>query len=466
MHEVIPDAFRFEFLRVYLEYSPLRNQIVLSENAVETRKEMRPEAGPTFPQQKTGDFLPDFIGIIPTRGCNLDCSYCGFRVSGTRQKVLKAEKAIHFIEWYARLLHEHKREVLNIHFFGGEPFTQPNLCRIAVEAAKNAAKRYGMHTIFEAATNGFMNRKTAEFVRDSIDYIILSIDGPPGIQNRHRPRRNGAGSFDAVSRSARFFSQKSERLCLRCCITSDTVEEMVAIAKWFQRLRPAVVSFETLQESPESKAAGLQAPDPWRFASNFVRAQELLEQSGIETVYATADIHTRKVSFCPVGRDVAILSPDGTLSGCYLLPGDWEQRGMNLNLGFVDEFGIHIEPTSVERLRGHNVWNKDRCRNCFCKWHCAGGCHVNHTFPGSGNEFDDLCIQTRIISLYRLLKEIGRKDLFQKLVRRPVEFVRVILQKSDTAKTREVRIADRNVIALAGQEKSPGARRGSLEQRE
>jgi len=385
------------------------------------------------PEQKKGDFIPDFIGLIPTRGCNLDCRYCGFRRLDAPSEIMPLEIAEAGIEWYANLLKRTGKEILNIHFFGGEPFSQPKFCMGAVQAARRIARMHGMGTVFEAATNGFMNEDTTKFVRDSIDCIVLSLDGPPEIQNRHRPRRNGAGSFNQVCRSASIFSEAPGKLCLRACITSETVHRMEEIATWFcTEFRPAAVSFETLQESSESMDAGLKAPDPWDFALHFVKAESLLECAGVKAVYATADTSTCKISFCPVARDVAILSPDGRISGCYLLDKDWESRGMDLHLGRVLPSGkVLIYKNAIQRLRSLNVINKPRCENCFCKWHCAGGCHVNHTFPGCNNRFDDLCIQTRIIALLHILKSLGREDVFDRLTGDQEALQRVILQSSD-----------------------------------
>jgi len=214
---------------------------------------------------------------------------------------------------------------------------------------------------------------------------------------------------------------------------------MEEIAAWFyQEFRPSSVCFETLQPSPESMEAGLKPPDPWEFALNFVKASSLLEKVGVEAVYATSDTKARRISFCPVARDVAIISPDGTVSGCYLLERDWEARGLDLNLGHTSAWGkLLLEEEAVERLRAMNVMNISRCQSCFCKWHCAGGCQVNHSYPGCEKTYDDLCIQTRVIALSNILRNLDRDDVFEYLVQDREALKRVILQSSDLFDTRK-----------------------------
>ena len=383
--------------------------------------------------QRKGDFLPDFIGLIPTRDCNLNCRYCGFRGEEDLSGIMPVEMAVQCVEWYARLLKDKKREILNVHFFGGEPFLVPELPMMAVHAARIKAKEWGLKASFEAATNGVMSEETAGFVGDFIDFIMLSIDGPPDIQNSLRPKPDGSGSFEIVHRSAKIFSEGSGSLCLRTCITSATVNRMQEIASWlYQEYRPHSISFETLQPSPESQKSGLLPPDPWTFALNFTRAASVLEQWGVEAVYATADINMCHLSFCPVSRDVAIISPDGIISNCYLMEKEWKLRGLDLNLGHITGTGeIVLDHHSIETLRSLQVLNKPRCRSCFCRWHCAGGCHVNHTFPGCADAYDELCIQTRIITLFNILKDLKREDVFENLIRDKKYLGRVIFQRSD-----------------------------------
>jgi hypothetical protein len=82
--------------------------------------------------------------------------------------------------------------------------------------------------------------------------------------------------------------------------------------------------------------------------------------------------------------------------------------------------------------RSLNVWNKPFCARCFCKWHCAGGCHVNHVLPDSAGSYDRLCIQTRIITLRNILKAMGRDDLTRELLADCVALGRAVQQISDT----------------------------------
>jgi uncharacterized protein len=149
-------------------------------------------------------------------------------------------------------------------------------------------------------------------------------------------------------------------------------------------------------------------------------------------VYAAADIAARRVSFCPVSQDVPIVSPDGSINACYLLRQDWEVRGLDLRLGKIENGAVLLDDGAVAAARSLNVWNKPLCARCFCKWHCAGGCHVNHVLSTTPGDYDRLCTQTRILTLRNILGAMGRDDIARELVESPGALERAVWRTGDT----------------------------------
>jgi uncharacterized protein len=210
------------------------------------------------------------------------------------------------------------------------------------------------------------------------------------------------------------------------------VDRLPEIAEWLCReFRPVSICFEPVQPTAQSAAAGLLPPDPWRFARRFVEAAAVLEGFGVEAVYAAADIRARRVSFCPVGQDVVIVSPDGLLSACYLLRQDWEEKGFDLVLGRMENGTVYLDEEALAAIRALNVRNKPFCRRCFCRWHCAGGCHVNHVLPAGDGAYDRLCVQTRIITLGNILRAMGQDALLAALLDDGAALARAVEQRSD-----------------------------------
>ena len=386
-----------------------------------------------MPMPHLGDLEPAFLGLIPTRGCHLACRYCNFQQADVSALTMPLPMVRHAVTWYLDQVAALGRTTAGIHFFGGEPFYAPEVVDLAVPLARLLADERGIEVAFEVASNGVYSERRAQWIADNIDTIVLSFDGPEEIQNRHRPYVDGRGTFDIVAHTARVLSQGNGDLFLRACVTEDTAGHMADIAAWFCRaFHPKGVCFEPVQPAGEGGAGDLQPPDPWSFARNYVWAAEVLEDHGVQPVYAAADIRARRVSFCPVGSDVAIVSPDGSVDACYLLPQEWQTRGMDLHIGRVLADGmVLLDGDALQATRKENVWNKPACARCLCRWHCAGGCHVHHMPPESPGGYDRLCLQTRILTMRHLLEEIGRRDLVHALLEDEDVLMRAARQPSD-----------------------------------
>lgn len=368
---------------------------------------------PVPPSKRTGPLdSPVFLGIIPTRGCNMACAYCDFAALKHDSPIMSLPTARQAVDAYFEILRGAATTQADIHFFGGEPFFADHVIHFVVSYANMRAEEYGMTVNFEATTNGLYSANRCRWIAEHFSTIVLSLDGTPDIQDRHRPGINGAPLSDIIIRNAKILSEGPVELVIRACVTAETVVRLPAIAEWIsQEFRPSTVCFETLSLSHVAADIAFAPPDPWEFATYFDQAARILHESGIETVISTADLYAPRVSFCPVGKDALIVSPDGAVDTCYLLQKDWESSGLNLRLGWLRESGFELSPVAIQHARDLNVDTRPLCADCFCRFSCAGGCHVNHDTSRPPGGYDDLCIQTRLITVTRLLRQIGQDSL-------------------------------------------------------
>lgn len=444
----------------YLIYAPLHNLVALVDRraaqsiraallnetapppAVRAIVEQLRSPGKPVPGARTGPLdNPFFLGLIPTRGCNLGCRYCDFSAPKNASPVMMLSLAREAVNAYFELLRAAGRRQAEVHFFGGEPFYAEAVVHFVVEYATLRAGELGLTVRFEATTNGLYHPARCQWIADHFDTIVLSLDGPADIQERHRPSLNGRGTFPVIARNAKILSEGPVELILRACVTAETVNRLPEIARWISReFRPSTVCFESLTASPLAQAASFTPPDPWEFSRNFDLAARILAGYGIETVLSTADLRTCRASFCPVGKDALIVSPDGAIDACYLLKDDWEQKGLNMRLGRLNGRGLEIAPEALQRARNLTVHQKPLCADCLCRFHCAGGCHVNHPASAPAGRFDDVCVQTRLVTITALLKQLEQNELAREwLADRPASEVSV-WQRTDRLCSDEMRL--------------------------
>ena len=425
------DIFCIPLNSKYLFYAPLQrvsallnraavriiraglNGMAQSEGALGTLLDALQAPGEPPPALRQDPLVePFFLGLIPTRGCSLDCQYCDFVAPKQASLQMSAELARQAIDAYLSLLRSSRRRRLEIHFFGGEPFYAFETVFFAVEYARLQASQQGLETRFEVITNGMFDSQHARWIADHFDTVVLSLDGFAEVQERQRPALSRRPTYPVILRNARILAEGPTELALRACITQENVQQMPEFAAWAAReLRLGSVCFETLAESPLSQRSGLLPADPYVFVQNFQAAQKVLEAQGIQTILSTDPPGAIQGSFCPVGKDALIVSPDGAVDACYWLEAQWQAQGLDLHLGQVDESGFVYEEGAVQRAREASLAHKEACQDCLCQYTCAGGCHVRRASNPEGRHTAQVCYQTRTLMVLRLLHELGQVEL-------------------------------------------------------
>jgi uncharacterized protein len=356
------------------------------------------------PAMRHGPVSPQFLGLICTRSCNLNCRYCNFGASVAPAREMDPHAAVAAIDWMAEMASREGRSTLDVHLFGGEPLLAADVVDVIVHRTRIAAAGRAIEPVLEAATNGACSEARARFAGDYLSTVVLSLDGPAPIHDLHRPFRNGTSSFAVVERTARILRDSRADLCLRVCVSQHNVETLAAIASWMAReFRPSTIDFEPLQPTAESEFAGLQPPNPYEFAAAFLAAVRAAASWGVKATFCGAVHEQPRNSFCPMGNDAVIVDVDGTVNACYLNEREWQAAALDLKIGSIVDRRVELDETAVARVRAV-AGPQERCSRCLCRHWCAGGCRVRH---GAGGGYDDYCVETRLITIACLLEELG-----------------------------------------------------------
>lgn len=92
----------------------------------------------------------------------------------------------------------------------------------------------------------------------------------------------------------------------------------------------------------------------------------------------------KRLSGCGSGTEYLAVTPWGDLYPCHQFVGKEEFR-----MGSVDE---GVTRTDLrDEFKSCNVYAKEKCRKCFAKFYCSGGCAANsYNFHGNINDVYDL----------------------------------------------------------------------------
>ena len=357
------------------------------------------------PERHYGAPDPLFLGLVPTRGCMMACAYCDF-VTLNAQPLMSFRQIREAVDAYAELLRGRENAEWNMHFFGGEPFAAFKEVVFAVNYARLKAEKLGIGTHFEVTTNGFYTEERCRWIAANFDTVVLSLDGPPKVQDRHRPARGGKGSFDQVCRSADIFSRGNCEFIIRSCVSAENVGELAEWALFLsQRWTPEAVCLEPMIESGPAERNGLIPPDADLYIRNWTLARLVLDNRHIRLVCSSGDISETRNSLCPMGRDALIVDPEGRVGSCWQLSENQLAGAGDLHFGRIENGALRIDPDRLEKQRALSEEKREACCGCFCYAYCAGGCVLNRERSA------DFCRITKVLTLWQLLDRLGHAPL-------------------------------------------------------
>jgi uncharacterized protein len=112
------------------------------------------------------------------------------------------------------------------------------------------------------------------------------------------------------------------------------------------------------------------------------RAEEL----GVNMIYSGLRVDSLLSKFCAAPGDGFNILPEGMVTSCYEIT---EQDDPKAELFYYGHFSsetkrFEFDMKKIERLKQYSVEHLEFCRDCFCKWHCAGDC-ISKVFDAGGS---------------------------------------------------------------------------------
>lgn len=362
----------------------------------------------------TKDIYEEYIGEVKQRktvvkalclhiahDCNLACRYC-FAEEGEyhgRRALMTFEvgkKALDFL-----IANSGSRRNLEVDFFGGEPLMNWQVVKDLVAYGRKQEKMYGKHFRFTLTTNGvLLNDEVQDFVNREMDNVVLSLDGRPAVNDRMRPFRNGKGSYELIVPKFQKLaeSRNQDKYYIRGTFTRDNLDFSKDVMH-FAELGFKQISLEPVV-AEETDAYAIKESDlPQIFREYDMLAKTMVERQrcgeGFTFFHFMLDLEggpcvAKRLSGCGSGTEYLAVTPWGDLYPCHQFVGE-----ETFLMGNVDE-GITKQEIADE-FRSCSVYSKEKCKSCFARFYCSGGCMANsHKFHNTiHNTYDVSCEMER-----------------------------------------------------------------------
>ncbi|NLK28569.1 MAG: thioether cross-link-forming SCIFF peptide maturase [Clostridiales bacterium] len=313
--------------------------------------------------------------------CNLACQYCfagkgEYHGDRSLMSYEVGKQALDFL-----IANSGNRRNLEVDFFGGEPLMNFQVVKDLVKYGREQEVKYNKNFRFTLTTNGLLlDDEVMEFANKELSNIVLSIDGRKDINDRMRPSRNGKGSYDIIIPKFQKLADRRNQnnYYVRGTFTHHNLDFSEDV-KHLADLGFKQISVEPVVAPPEEPYAITEEDLPYIFDQYDKLAQFMLERKkegrDFNFFHFMIDLSggpcvAKRLSGCGSGTEYLAVTPWGDLYPCHQFVGNEEFLMGNVYEG--------IKNTELQEEFKHcNVYSKEKCRKCFAKFYCSGGCAAN-----------------------------------------------------------------------------------------
>ncbi len=356
----------------------LRKLDLLDEDDSDSSEKTGMDSGNGSGTDKQTEFCVRSIALFVAQECNMRCVYCygeGGEYAG--KGLMSDETAFRAVDW---LMDNSKSlEKVNISFFGGEPLLNFSLIKKVVEYAKAKASERNKEITFGMTTNAsLLTDEIISFIENEKIDALVSFDGPPAIQNRQRPFKNGSGSYDIVCGNIRKLLEVSPKTLARGTVYGDAdpceIQEGMKNAGF--KACYVIKASPVILAGKNGRAAKSEADE--EISRRMMAFQEkefdvFLESVRNRRLEANRAGHMimpiiageKRYFGCGIGRGMRGVSVSGDIYPCHRFAGQDDMK-----MGNIADYNVEGANDYYRSI----VANLPKCSVCWAKYFCGGGC--------------------------------------------------------------------------------------------
>ncbi len=268
---------------------------------------------------------------------------------------------------------------LEVDFFGGEPLLNATMLKELVEYGRQREAECGKHFNFTLTTNALLlDDNIIDFVIDNNISVILSLDGRPETNDRHRVLNNDEGSYQLiVPNIKKIVEKKPVSYFIRGTFTRQNLD-------FSQDLKHIVdLGFDAVSLEPAvgpTNEYSIQEADLPQVLLEYERLTDLLcnyHKTGKELHFFHYNLDLQKgpclakrQSGCGAGVEYLVVTPEGNIYPCHQFVGEDEFLMGNI-------YDSELDREIIRRFSENRLTDKKACLRCWARNFCGGGCHAN-----------------------------------------------------------------------------------------
>ena len=313
--------------------------------------------------------------------CNIRCAYC-FASQGD----FKGDRSLMSFEVGKKALdllvsHSGNRRNLEVDFFGGEPLMNFEVVKQLVSYGRSLESAHNKNFRFTLTTNGvLLTDEIMDYVNTHMSNVVLSLDGRKEVNDKMRYTISGGGTYDIIVEKFKKLIEKrgNKSYYVRGTYTKNNLD-FASDVLHMADLGFTSTSVEPVVAKPTDSYAIAEEDLKTLNAQYDQLADALIERHNTDKAFTffhfALDLSQgpcviKRLSGCGAGSEYLAVTPEGDIYPCHQFVGNDHFKMGNVLAGILD-FGLTNE------FKNAHVYNKEKCRACWAKFYCSGGCHAN-----------------------------------------------------------------------------------------
>ena len=315
--------------------------------------------------------------------CNLRCKYC-FADEGEynghkgKMSLETAKKAIDYV-----VKRSGPRKNIEIDLFGGEPTMMMDTIKEIIAYARENEAKWNKRIRFTMTTNAtLLTDEMMDYMDKELENIILSIDGRKEVNDKVRIRFDGKGSYDQILPNIKKMVAKRDKTKAHTVRGTFTRENLdfyedvkMMVDEGFREISIEPVVLE------DGHPLALRKEDLPKIFESYDKLYDELVQKKAEGkefnfYHFKVDLNGgpcvyKRISGCGAGFEYVAITPQGEVYPCHQFVGKEEYK---LGSIYDDTYNADL---GMSFKKAH-IYNKPKCRNCWARFYCSGGCQANN----------------------------------------------------------------------------------------
>ncbi|MBW2141669.1 MAG: SPASM domain-containing protein [Deltaproteobacteria bacterium] len=340
---------------------------------------------------------PHTFNVYLSQSCNLSCGYC-FNQGGTfgrTSSVMSIETARDTLDFFTKIVKTGEHKKISVNLFGGEPLLAPKAAYTLARGLQNLNhQNFDTEITLILSTNGTIyNKKVFDIFaeRPDISTVVFSLDAFKNIHDQNRPYANPqkGSSYEVISKNLKRMILERVPYSVTCIVPHPY--DFISAARQLHRLGVESVEIKELIHHIYGKSSlpevferefhlwrqnyidycdyyldYLKGKNPVKHVDRYVVFKEYANKLNRERTGTTLA--------CGAADEKVGISAQGKIFPCESLIMQEAFELGSVKNGFAPDKYTRFEEWLFQN--GQHRLDHDRCRDCFAKLICGGGCYA------------------------------------------------------------------------------------------